>query len=302
MKRFVELADLMKKEFGFSICFLCDRQGEKMVLSSGDTSYDFKGFLIGRLREKEDAYFSGVRFFRYRSPSSQESEHLALIPIEMEHVPFVFLGFVYARIEFLDHLMKSRLLPAYLTYWLKNIVAERELSSENEESVRRLVIALEEKRQYTNTLEHKVADLKKKIEDIQTAKGGKDVELFALRELLEEQFVEYQKLVAEYRSLFSDHETLEKEYLSAIVSFETQLYQVSTRDSGVEGEEIQRLSMENSKLKQDLIASEALQQRYRHKYQQILKSFAGWSTDMLAEFQQKVRDHRFRKKDPPAGT
>ena len=289
MTLFIELTHKIKLEFGFSVCFLCNRHADQMVVSEGDSSEFFFSFLKSRLDEKDDSYFSEVRFFRYRNAKEQTVEHLALIPIEIGSIPFSFLGVVYSRMEDLDHLLKTRLLPAYLTHWLKNLSAESELSQKTEEQVRRLVSALEEKRQYTSALESQLDDLKKRMEEIRSSKGGKDVEIFALRGLLEDQVVEYQQLVKKYKELFAEYENIEKEYIAAVVKFETQVYLKDKIAKGDMAGELKNLISENRTMKQDLMRANVLRGQYQNKYQQILKSFANWSPDDLAEFQKKIR-------------
>jgi len=297
MLDFGGLATQIKSEFHFDTCFFCDRMGSELVLSQDDTATSFFSFLVGRLHEKDDAYFSEVRFFRYKNTELKTTEHLALIPISLSNASYAFLGIIYRKIEYFDKLLKTRVLPAYLTHWLHNLITESEASQQREGQVQRLVLALEEKRQYTFTLENKLEDLNKRMQDIQASKGGKDVELFALRELLESQVVEYQELVKEYQSLFEEFEKLEKEYLSACVSFETKVHLESKLRNEDWTKEMERVLKENQELKQEVLTSRALLKQYKSKYNQILRSFSNWSSDMLLDFQKKVRMMGRRKKN-----
>lgn len=289
MDRFKELANRLKDEFGYSTCFLCDRAGDSLILSYEDSSNSFDGFLRARLKEKDNAYFSEVRFFRYRNEQEKAQQHLALIPIDLEPIPFAFLGVVYSSIEAMDQLLKMRILPAYLTHWMKTLVIEQNLHGVDEH-VQQLVTALEEKRQYTNALESKVEDLKKRVQEVQALKGGKDVEIFALRELLETQVVDYQALAKQYRTLFSDYEKLEKEYLTSVVQFETQFHLAKKRKEGGLQSELEMVLLKQKGMEKELAQAKAVSAHYKRKYVQILSNFSKWSPDQLQDFQKKVRE------------
>ncbi|PIE02461.1 MAG: hypothetical protein CSA81_07290 [Acidobacteria bacterium] len=287
--RFTELATQIKQEFLFDTCFFCDRTGMDLVLSQGDAASSFAVFLKTRLQEEDDSYFTEVKFFRYRNSELKTTEHLALIPVYLEGSNFKFLGIIYRKLEYLDKLLKSRVLPAYLTGWLYNLITERELAQKREENIQRLVLALEEKRQYTLTLESKLEDMQQKMEDIRVSSGGKKVELFALRELLEDQVKEYQNLAREYQALFEEFEHMEKEYLSICVTFETQTHLQNRRRSEDWTRELEKAIEEHEQTKQELLKVRTVAAHYQSKYNQILKNFSKWSPDMLRDFQKKVR-------------
>jgi chromosome segregation ATPase len=155
--------------------------------------------------------------------------------------------------------------------------------------MKRLLLALEEKRQYAHNLESKVTQLKQKMKSITAQEGDKHLQLAQLNKALQEQVEEYGSLAEQYQALFAEHERLEREFLNAAVHFETKLHLLNLKGEEAQNEALLQAEAEKRHLKAETERLTLLLEQYKKKYQLILKSFSGWTPEMILGFQEQVK-------------
>jgi len=183
----------------------------------------FQSYLTGLFKSKEPSYFQEIRFFKYHEAGGREAgkaaRYCALIPMEMEELEYKFVGIIYESQEQLQDLLKFRILPMYIVFWIHQFLAESKVrGSEGEPN--HLLAALEEKRLYAQQLESRVKSLNAEIESIKNSEMGLDQKVEELSRILEEQGREYGQLAGAYQELFTDLQNVQNEYLQSAVTFE----------------------------------------------------------------------------------
>ncbi len=218
--------------FSLQGCFLLDEQAREWVGRQPPAS--FCELLAEQLRTKPSTYFDEIRFFKLsREQRTGEAAYLALLPVTMKHVPYRFLGLMYRTPEQLQELLRFRILPMYLTFYLHQMVAEARVRNAGEDKQKALLRALEEKRLYAERLEHKVRNLTGEIDRVRNAEMGLDQKVARLSELLESQSREYQTLANAYRELFARFEEGQKEHLQSSVALEIRIHELEREKAGL---------------------------------------------------------------------
>ena len=218
----IDVTRQLSKEFNLQGSFLY-RKSDKLWVGSQPID-SFRNYLEGLFVSKESSYFNELRFFKYSEPEqrgdTKVTRYLGLVPIEVNDVDFDFLGIIYEDPDNLQELLKFRILPMYLAFWLHRIVAESRVRHSDESHQQALVEALEEKRLYAQQLETRVKDLSAEIEAIKNSEMGLDQKVSELGRLLEEHHNEYQGLAVAYQEIFNQMQALQNEYLSTSVDLE----------------------------------------------------------------------------------
>ncbi len=205
-------------EFNLAGCFLLNpKSGDWSGHKPGDT---FQTYLTSLFTSKEPSYFNEIRFFKYNESGQEKvARYCALIPMELEGLDFSFIGVIYHSQDQLQDLLKYRIFPMYLVFWVHQFMSESKLKEAGGEGSQ-LLAALEEKRIYAQQLESRVASLNAEIEAIKNSEMGLDQKVDELSRLLEEQGREYAGLATAYQELFNDIESVRNEYLESAVTFE----------------------------------------------------------------------------------
>jgi hypothetical protein len=210
------------EEFQLQGCFLFHRETRQW---EGDKPpATFRAYLNQLFDTKESSYFEEIRFFRLaESKTKTNSRFLALMPASLEHAHFNFIGLIYQSPEQLQELLKFRILPMYLIFYLDQITVETEAAARLPKEQQVLMQALEEKRSYARQLESRVKNLSSDIDKIKRSEMGLDQKVRELTKMLEMQNREYTVLVHAYQELFQDFQNSQTEFLQTFVAFEEQV-------------------------------------------------------------------------------
>ncbi len=224
------------EEFQLEGCFLLSWKENQWV---GDRpSHAFQGYLESLFKQKAAAYFNEIRFFRYQEGdrpgrASKATRYLALIPISLKGVDFDFLGLIYQSQEHLQDLLKTRVLPMYLVFWLHQFSVSAKLRDPDAAGPKALQRALEEKRLYARQLEHKVKSLSDEIAKVKNAEVGLDQKAKQLERLLTDQGEEYRQLAEAYQSLFDELQDVQREFMETCVAFEHAVHDLERENLGL---------------------------------------------------------------------
>jgi len=214
----------ISEEFELEGCFLHHRDSDRWA---GNRPSDaFQRYLDNLFASKESTYFQEIRFFKYSEPSAQGAaralRYLALIPIHLEKIEFQFLGLIYRSQNQLQELLKLRVLPMYLVFWLHQFAIESRLRRKQKSEA--LSRALDEKRLYAQQLEHKVKNLSQEIDKIKREGLSLDQRAKEMERLARERGEEYTRLAEAYQTLFADLEEMRREYMETAVGFDHAIY------------------------------------------------------------------------------
>ena len=213
------------ESFGLPGCFLLARETDEWVGDMPPSS--FREFLAKQTREQPSPYFDEVRFFKLREGKSEsEAAFLALVPVAMSHVPYDLLGLMYHTQDQLQELLRFRVLPMYLIFYLHQMIAEARVRNADSTQQKALLRALEEKRLYAAQLEKKLEHLSGEIDRVRSAEMTLDQRLAQLNALLDRQTEEHRELAAAYGDLFAKFQEAHNDHLQSSVGFETRLYEL----------------------------------------------------------------------------
>lgn len=227
-----QLTQKICEEFQLQGCFLFHRETRQW---EGDKPpATFRQYLNQLLDTKESSYFEEIRFFRMAETKvKSEGRYLALMPAHMEHAHFDFVGLIYKSPEQLQDLLKFRILPMYLVFYIDQITVETQAKQRLPKEQQVLVQALEEKRSYARQLESKVKTLASDIDRIKQSEMGLDQKVRALTKMLEIQNQEYLILANSYKEIFSDFQDAQTEFLTTFVSFEGQVTDLEAENNAL---------------------------------------------------------------------
>jgi len=213
------------ESFGLQGCFLLARETDEWVGDKPPSS--FRDFLGKQMRERASTYFDEVRFFKLTEAKGEsQAAFLALLPITLKHVPYEFLGLMYETPDQLQELLRFRVLPMYLIFYLHQMVAEARVRNADSTQQKALLRALEEKRLYAAQLEKKLQHMAGEIDRVRNAEMTRDQRLTRLNALLDRQTEEQRELATAYQELFSRYQDAEKDYLQSSVGLETRIYEL----------------------------------------------------------------------------
>lgn len=243
----LHVTERLAKEFRLPGCFVLNRENDEWVGKTPSSA--FCGYLSSLFETKDTTYFKEVRFFKYNDATSKTDErkirYLALMPINLEAVPYDFLGLLYENQDALQELLRFRIMPNYTLFWLYQLVAEARVRNAGG-GQKALIKALDEQRLYARQLEGKLDALHNDIDVIRNSKLTLGEQVRRLNAVLDRQLAEYQELMDRYQELFDDHNRLQNDYLSTCVTLETRLSELETaeiqRELGVEELEGEKLS------------------------------------------------------------
>lgn len=221
-------------EFQLQGCFLFHKETRQW---EGDKPpATFRQYLNQLFDTKESSYFEQIRFFRLaETKAASDARYLALMPAHMAHAHFDFVGLLYQSPEQMQDLLKFRILPMYLIFYLDQITVEVEAIARLPKEQQVLMQALEEKRSYARQLESKVKHLADDVNRIKQSEMSLDQKVRELSKMLDKQNNEYEVLVRAYQDLFEDHQSSQTEFLQTFVAFEEKVNDL----------ESQNLSMKN---------------------------------------------------------
>ena len=222
----LDVTTRLVEDFQLEACFLLNREKQKWV--GGQPPQAFRSFLAELFKTKPAAYFEEIRFFKFNEDDKKEksrkvTRYLALIPLGLKDVNFHFLGLIYQNQDQLQELLKFRIMPMYLQFWLHQYVLMARVRAKDDRSTE-LVEALEEKRIYAQRLERRVKSLNREIAHIREAELDLDQKVAELSRMLEEQGREYNELAGSYKNLFEDYQEVQTQQLQDSVAFEKTIY------------------------------------------------------------------------------
>ncbi len=211
------------REFQLKGCFLLNK--DRHVWVGDKPTSTFRSYLSDLFTSKPTTYFNEIRFFKYSESNKKKdmnpvSKYLALIPIDLKEFDFQFLGIIYENPNQLQELLKFRILPMYLVFFLHQFLVESRIRRSGEEKQSQLLTALEEKRIYAQQLEHKVKSLHEEIENIKNSEMGLDQKVAELSRLLDRQSQEYQNFATAYQELFTEFQDVQNEFLTTSITLE----------------------------------------------------------------------------------
>jgi len=227
----VHVTQKIARSFDLPGCFLLSREQGEWVGHQPPRS--FREFLAEQMRTRPATYFDAVRFFKLsREHLVGEAAYMALMPIKLAHVPYQFLGLMYGSPDKLQELLRFRILPMYLLFYLHQMVAEARVRNAASTNQKALLRALEEKRLYASQLEQKVRNLNGELDRLSTAEMSMDQKLAQMRALLESHARDYTELTEAYRELYQNFEESQREQLESAVALEIRLHELEReRDS-----------------------------------------------------------------------
>jgi len=218
-------------DFHLEGCFLLDKHTDEWV---GDKPPEnFRNYLRELFRTKPASYLSQIRFFKLKSDGANHpASFLALLPIELKHVNYNFLGLNYQSPDQLQELLRFRIMPMYLLFYLHQMIAEaRVRNTEQAAGQKTLLRALDEKRIYAQQLENKVKNLYSEIDNVKSAGLSQDQMIGELTRLVEERNKDYQELAESYQALFTEHQEVESDYLTSSIGFECRINDLENKNS-----------------------------------------------------------------------
>ena len=305
---FMNLEKITRKisdEFQLLGCFLLEPQRAEWV--GGLPADTFQGYLNGLFKSKEPSYFSEIRFFKYNDAglSGKVTKYVALLPIDIEGLDFGFLGLIYENQDQFQELLKFRILPMYLVFYLFQALEEsRMMQSEENGPGNKLLVALEEKRVYAQQLEMKVRALSREIDAIKNSEMSLDQKVEELSKLLEKQNKEYAELARAYQDLFDEAQAGQREMLQATVAFEHKILdmEVEKRRMKVAIRKLERGNKEKSAPAGDSVSRKEYMElgarlrtaqeqaaKYSQRYESIMADLGGLDPKKIKPLLQTVR-------------
>ncbi|MDJ0839003.1 MAG: hypothetical protein QNK37_20955 [Acidobacteriota bacterium] len=229
----LHIARKIRDGFQLQGCFLLNRDKNEWVGEKPPSN--FCNYLTEQFRAKPAAYFTEVRFFKLTGDEKTSAgNYLALLPVDMSHVNYNFLGLLYDSPDQLEKLLRFRIMPMYLIFYLHQLVAEARVRNADSGTQKALLRALEEKRLYAQQLESKVKNLHSEIDRVKNAGLSLDQKVDKLTELLEHQNQEYGKLAESYQDLFGKLQEVESEFLNSSVAMECRIHDLEQDKKALE--------------------------------------------------------------------
>jgi hypothetical protein len=169
-----------------------------------------------------------VRFFRLSQPPT----HLALLSLDpaAQDEQLAYFAFSYPDTAWLQNLLKSRVLPMYLQFWIREHQAEKRLAARQKES-EPLLAALAEKRAYARQLEQRVDQMDAMLLRLRQSELGLDQQVARLEELLREQSAAFHQLAQASQQQYEACEQSEREHIHQTVALESRLRQLALENA-----------------------------------------------------------------------
>ncbi|MCB9397760.1 MAG: hypothetical protein H6510_08095 [Acidobacteria bacterium] len=208
-----ELCQSLCQDFGFDACFAFQKSG-KILARFPDGSED-----LGPVSHLVARNPSEVRFFRW---DKLGSGHMCLLPLSTPIDQAECLVFAYPQAHWLQDLLKNRILPMHLNFWVSEQAAELRVS-DREEDVHQLVRALAEKRAYARQLEAKVEDLSEMIVRIKQSEISLDQKVEKLEDIIRDQTKMFRQMAESYQTQFDEWEKSEREHIRMTVHMESRI-------------------------------------------------------------------------------
>lgn len=220
--------------FDIDGCFLFNRHDNEWVGELPPSN--FQNYLLEQYETKGEAYFAEVRFFKLAKETKKtRASYLALVPMEINNVPYQFLGLIYRGQDQLQDLLRFRILPMYLIFYVHRLVAEaRVRNAEDEGKPAALVAALEENSLYAQQLENRVKSLNDEIERVKNAGMSAEEKVHALSALLDNQAREYQQLADSYQGMYEEIQKARNEHLQDAVGWEYRINDLERENAALQ--------------------------------------------------------------------
>lgn len=278
-------------EFQLLGCFMCGKKAEQWI---GDRPPgELKPFLSRLFKMKKPDYFNEVRFFKFKEDERKVVSYLALIPIEIQNIPYPFLGLIYENPDRLQELLRYRILPMYLTFFLRQGLAEQQALINQGKDSTLLVEALEEKRLYAQALENRLKSLKGEIERVKQAEMSLDQKVLELSRLLDQQQESYSELADAYNNMFSEFQELQQDYLTTCVDFEQKVDDLQSQNDQMSKVLEEKINQEGNgsaeqaklilQLRTQLKQAEQVAERNRRQFRDLKQTYGDIPPERVRE-------------------
>ena len=297
-----KISQKIGEEFQLQGCFLLNRETDEWVGVAPPRA--FRNYLKNQFQSKNQLHFDEVRFFKYKRPSHQEAQSLALLPIRLEEVPFHFMGLIYDDVSQFQSLLKLRVLPMHLLFWLHRLVTETKTSFGSKVDQQTILEALQEKRIYAKQLESKVSLLHEEIDRIKNSEMDLDQKVETLSQLVEKQHEDYELLAKSYQSLFEEHQQVQNEHLEACAYFEGKIFDLDQEKQALQARlaEAERHNHHgNTPLPPQQIGAQSglieQNQRLREQLDHVHAAYAPFTPEEVGELAQTNRELKAKIKE-----